>query len=348
MYIYPSIILLLFLFGIVEVLKINIIIRKIVKVLGILIIFIIIGLNRWSYDYSNYINRYFDHLEQKEKGFVGLINLLKKYSPYQGHEVVIFIAGILMVILLIKISKNINLNFILLLYSIYPLILDINQTKNLYMYIFFYFGIIALKNNKLLYFIIFNIIGISFHRVGILYLPIYVLKKIPQKKIYKILLIISIVIFIFLDVGIVAAKKFYGDKILMYIRDQSSLTPYFYLLMIFLDLILIYYCNKKYKIIYKNSELNLYKIILIFPVIYIPFFFYVGNLGRIYRNLFLLKYIFYFKIIKKVNFKDKLLIISYAFSIAVANLILYLNLMDNFQVLKLFYENQFIYYIIGK
>ena len=110
MYIYPSIILLLFLFGIVEVLKINIIIRKIVKVLGILIIFIIIGLNRWSYDYSNYINRYFDHLEQKEKGFVGLINLLKKYSPYQGHEVVIFIAGILMVILLIKISKNINLN----------------------------------------------------------------------------------------------------------------------------------------------------------------------------------------------------------------------------------------------
>ena len=346
MYIYLIIITLLILFSLIEGINIKKNIKSFFQKVGVCIIFIIIGLNRWSYDYSNYIDRYINYLKLKEKGFILLVKILNNYSPYQGHEAIIFIVGLLMSILLIKISKNINLNFILLLYFIYPLILDINQTKNLYMYIFFYFGIISLVNRKTIYYIIFNIIGIFFHRVGILYFPIYFLKNISQKIIYKILFLGFICNFILLDLGIKYAKIFYGDKIYIYIRIQKSLTPIFYLIMIFLDFLLIYYCNKKYKKIYIDDELNIYKIILIFPIIYIPFFFYIGNLGRIYRNLFLVKYLFYSKLIKKVNKKDKIFIILYAISISIINLILYLSLMDEFKIFKLFQENKFIYYFI--
>ncbi|MGL6115877.1 MAG: EpsG family protein [Cetobacterium sp.] len=335
-----------FIFAFIEFFRVDKFLKNLFFLITSLVIFIIIGFNRWSHDYENYLNRYENYLKIKESGFIFLVKYIEKYSPVKGHEVILIIISIVFIVFLRKlVCREVNINFIFFLYSIYPLFLDINQTKNLYMYLFFSIGVIYLIKGKGLRFLLFNFIGTQFHRVGILYFPIYFFKKMNRKKAYKIFLGLFILGFIMIDIGLIYANKYYGDKLILYIRKEKSLTPYFYLFMILGDLLLIHYISKKYKNIFKNNELNLYSIILIYPIIYIPFFFYVGNISRLYRNLFIFKYLFYSRISYEVNVKDKIIIFLYAICLALVNLVLYQTISPDVEFFKLFNENKIIYFI---
>lgn len=332
--------------SIIEFFKVNIYLKKYFFKITSFIIFIIIGFNRWSHDYENYLNRYENYIKLKENGFIFLVKYIEKYSPIKGHEVILIIISILVVLLFRKlISKEVNISFIFFLYSIYPLFLDINQTKNLYMYIFFSLGIVCLVNGKKFKFLFLTFIGTQFHRVGILYFPIYFFRKMSRKKAYKIFLLLLFLGFILSDIGLYFANKYYGDKLILYIRKEKSMTPYFYLFMIIADMILVYIVEKKYRKIFEGYDLNLYSIILVYPIVYIPFFFYVGNISRLYRNLFIFKYLFYSKIAYKVDSKDRVLICLYGFFLAVLNLILYQVISPDVEFFKLFTENKIIYLI---
>lgn len=335
----------IFILAILEAFTNNKLTKNIFFVLSSFFVIFSLAFNRWSHDYANYLKRYESSTIIKEKGFIILREYIEKYSPYKGHEMILIIISILVFLFFYKIkSKDLNMSFIIFLYSIYPLTLDINQTKNLYMYIFFYFAFMSLIKQKNIIFLFFNFLGMQFHRVGILYFPIYFFRKCSKNLAYKIFFLIFISMFFFTDFIIGIANIYYGDKLGLYIRKEASLAPYFYLIMILLDWLLIYFIDKKYNRILKNTELNFYSIVLIYPLVYVPFFFYVGNITRIYRNLFLLKYIFYSKIIYRVNTKDKIIITFYALFISSINLLLYLISSPEFLFFRLFLENKIIYF----
>jgi hypothetical protein len=307
--------------------------NKLFLVGNLLLLCSFISFNRWTLDYETYKINYQNFEKLKDRGYLALVKTLNRYLlPYES---VLLILGFLTFIVLLVVIKNCRNNiYILMLYSVYPLALDITQTRNFYFTIFLLLSLDLLNTkNKLSY--MFYALGCAFHRVGASYLPFFFLNKLSLKNFYRAIALLTLFNYCFLKFTLPVLFGLYPDKLTIYVNKKAFFAPSFLYYFIFILMDIAIACRIKKK---SNSDIVLFKLAF-YPLIFLPFFQYFTSVGRIYRNLFLMKFCY---ISKNASFRLRLLYIIYP----IIHLFCYLYLNNSFELFKIFSENAIFYHFL--
>lgn len=291
---------------------------KIILFIGVLLLIIT---NRWSNDYEGYATLLYNTPEvYAEKGYQVLIDLIKIFSG--NFRWVLYLISILYFMIRKKtILKEGQIN-VEVLYLLYPFVLDLNQWRNTLMYFCF---ILSIYSKSRLQKIVLLIISTSFQILGIVYIIINLLLKIEIKNIKKYWKIIYIVIlsisFKLNNIIILLPNNFFfyriKNKLLYYIRDFNVETLILWSIIVMIDIYMFDYIYKKENIIETEQKIffeKVYKIVLLLGIIS-PLFSVVIELNRVYRNIFLLKYIAISLSCKKFNLLERTAIYTIGLSI---------------------------------
>jgi hypothetical protein len=271
-----------------------------------------------SNDYSNYKIRY-------DK--IGSENLL--YDPQIGYTILMkighffnldffyfrfLIIGICLFLIYFffinRYSKNYN--YILLLYMIYPMIIDSEHFRNFIALAILLLGIRFLENNsfknKLIFFIII-IISSSIHFAFILYLFLLLGNKKNSNKIPKVIAIVAIILSVIVFINnnrvpfLMPLLSIIGNEKL--IRYLTSRTNYGFLIpfmLYIINFIMIFWSRQIVVKNYKNSDksnsndlgfINLVYSINIIGFIFFPLYMLSITFYRLARNFLILNFISY-------------------------------------------------------
>lgn len=289
----------LFLLGILEIIypKFKFLFLRI----SILLYFCIIGFNRWSPDYENYI-RIFEKAEiylkykSYEIGFLKLIDILKKISiNFYGFQIIL---SLIIIISLYKLLKNKSRYPVccLSLYYLIPLYPNIVQLRQFLAFSFLYLALSLNLNSRMKG--LYTIVTIFFHKSMFLILPIFYLKK---KKIFKntkkYLFIVNLIFifFIFLNIFnvekiVYLTLKFFGlTRYMESSLNQKTLIGDLFLIFPFFILSNIYF------IFYSDLDKNDLEIVNYQKYIFIVFIFllFYRDIIRFVYNIFFFYVIFY-------------------------------------------------------
>lgn len=267
--------------------------KKIIKFfqkIYICFFFILIAFNRGNSDYKNYIS-IFDgtYGVVKEKGYVFFNGIIKYFGGTYNY--VPLIMGLLMIyviFIIYNVKKRITLIF---LYSVHNFIFDIIQVRNTFCIFFILIGLVFLKEKKKIKYLIFNVLATSFHTVGCVYFLFYLLSRIKITKYIFALFLSFIVNTLFLDKYVLLAKNLFPSKS-YYIKINFNYGVLVFFLLFFIDIFLISYIENT-KIKYYSRERDLYIKFILFPIFFLPFGSFHGELiQRLWRNTFILKIIY--------------------------------------------------------
>ncbi|MGL5931836.1 MAG: EpsG family protein [Cetobacterium sp.] len=301
--------------------------RKIYGLLFSILIIIIITNNKWSNDYEAYSGIYFEMPEiYAEYGYVILIKIIKFFN-LRFSSVLFFMS-----IFLLYLLKNIkNKYYILLLYLIYPLVLDLNQIRNTIMIFFIILSLESVYKNRTIKSYIYLIVSISIQSLGYVYIPFYLFFK--NKKIntcYKytgFLYILNTIICIFLYKILINIQRLsiLNRVILRAIHYSRSVSYSTLILWTGLFLVDIYIIQNLLKQNKDGDNCFVYYKFILYSGSLIPFFAVVSELNRIYRNIFLIKYIYIFYLIEKNKIKPIRYFLLYFFINIILLFLLYVR-----------------------
>lgn len=268
--------------------------NKIIDIYSFITLLILGGLNYSNPDYYNYYRSY-ELATDTSKVFIFKLIMLASKKIGLKYEVFLFIFIFINLYLIFKLIKKISLNrsFVYLFYIIYPFFFDVVQLKNfalqtitLYIYYYYIYYDISLKK-----FLLLNTLGLGFHEAALLNYPLILFRK----K-YKILLY-SFLVFI---LGFLIWSRILKlEKMLFFLPSwkaenyASNLSNYGWIIYLFSQVILTLYIfiNLKKQ---QNDNKNIKKLkkILIYSLSFIGFYFINGTFERMFRNIFIIIYIF--------------------------------------------------------
>ncbi|MGL4861778.1 MAG: EpsG family protein [Cetobacterium sp.] len=269
--------------------------KKILDLMGIILIIFFYSNNRWNNDYEAYSGSYFSSPElYAEKGYVILVELVKIING--NFNYILFLVSIFIIYTMYTSLKKSNLFLMCIFYFIYPFILDLNQIRNTIM-IFCIVNSLRLFNDKrkvLSY--MFFIVAITFQKLGFIYIPFILFLK---NKTIKFMYVFSILCYFLsflvcskLEEILILLTR-YGllkgitMKLNIYTRSFSFSTLILWTTIFLFDIFFI----KKLRGQKKEENLEIYYKFLLYAGSLIPLFCVVAELNRIYRNIFFLKYI---------------------------------------------------------
>lgn len=212
-----------------------------------------------------------------------------------------FISTILLLILykiIVKYSKNIS--FVSSCLVIYPLVDNIIQKRNFGAIIWVIVGFFILVYSKkyvVIKYITSILLAYGFHVIGIIYLPLIIIRYLKLEKIKKISYIGTIIITIM--IGIIDKIAFLlfpsvKNKVELYFENMSMRLPLykvsFFIIIHIVMFLLIYYFFKTLKI---KDKFSIYAMKINYLMLtVIPLYYYNATFLRIYRNIFIINYIF--------------------------------------------------------
>lgn len=273
----------------------------------ILAIFLLFVFNRNNPDYTNYMN-IFNHntmrINETEKGFLYLNKIIRYFGG--NYHIVLLLIGILLIFVYFKIYRIKYTISLIFIYSLYMFIYDAIQIRNLCALLFFLIGFYYLEKNKNSQYLIFNVLSFYFHKISFIYFIFYFFTKFNLKKYIKIIILSYFIGYFLVNITYSIIYKFYPYK-LYYFDFKSTYGICIYHFLIFIDICFLKIANYKRK---KETKEELYIKFIIFPIIFLPYTNILINLiARIWRNTLFIKWIYFFKFIKKEknNTKDTLL-----------------------------------------
>ena len=277
---------------------------KIIQYFYIFLLSIIFIFNRENSDYNAYLLFFKERNDiVHERGYLIFTDIIRLMNG--NHNIVILILGLLMIYTFFYLYKSHYIISYIFLYSIFVLIFDINQIRNLYCILFILIGIKFLSKKKDIAYLLLNFLAISFQRLGLIYLIFYILQKFTLKTYIKFISIIFISSLLLQDVIINYATNIFPDKIFYYLRykqNMGHLLYYFLILMDVLFLLIAFYKNKKKLTILEKLCVKF----ILFPIIALPFSSFVLELIiRLWRNSMYIKWYYYLKFLRKDNKKQK-------------------------------------------
>lgn len=303
-----------------------------------------------DFETYSYIFESDDALGLTEFGFRFLIRAIK-FMGGESYSWILIFTGILIFITFSRYSKYIkNLNFIVLLYFIFPFMMDIIQIRNTIMVMFILNGILeyALKRKKIA--ILLILIGSAFHIYGIIWILLLVYIELIEKlnktscldevgvsykknlKYYRTTILIGI-LNILLGSRIVnfiiehSPIQMISIKLNVYITHSNFDSLIVWGIFLIFDLVVFHYFIKKMSPPSNNFEVKKYRItkflyyLLWTGVMAMGMLLYIQEFNRFFRVLFLIKYLLFGTIdsylARKDSFKLKayLIIVSIIFAI---------------------------------
>lgn len=286
-----------------------------------IIMWILFGGNTWNADYASYqyIYSLIGHSHayvSTEPGFELLSLLAAKIGlNYNGFLIVYSLLGLILITTTLKKYTN-KINLVLILYILYPFLLDIVQIRNfMAMCIILYSTKFLITNNKIDFYkyVIGVILATLFHNSAIFYL-IFLLVKIKSKK--KIMITtISVVL-----IGIIFQTIV--PNIIYNFFPENRYDSYFsfnigimqkVLLLIYLliNLLITYYSYKRVNKLNSGNEelIDFSELVMKINILIMIVFVFLSiniNFIRLFRNILPLNYILYSNVFKKNTLSLKL------------------------------------------
>jgi hypothetical protein len=117
-----------------------------------------------------------------DPGFMFIIQLLKFFG-IENFQFVMILLGLLIIVTFLRFSVKIkNMNFIILLYFVFPFIMDIIQIRNTFMAMIFINALLFYSENKKIVAIILAIIAASFHILAVVFIVLFIFLELYTKK----------------------------------------------------------------------------------------------------------------------------------------------------------------------
>lgn len=307
MQLYLFLIFSLFIFSCLELFtQKNEYIRTIQKIY-ISIVFVLLTFNRKNSDYKNYL-KVFDGEKNivSEKGYLFFVKILKILGG--NHNLILLILGCLFFFVIFYLyKKKYEITFIFL-YLIYLFMYDINQIRNLFCILFILIGIKFLGKNKKYFYLIFNILAVSFQRLGYIYFIFYFLQKLKLRNYLKVIGMLFMGGIFFIPIFKKMMIILFQDKAMFYFAQTPRFGMLLYYIFIVMDIFLLK------KLYYKNNKELLLKFIL-FPIIFLPYsILSIELIRRIWRNTLYLKWFYFLKLLENENYKKKVIVYFVLFS----------------------------------
>lgn len=291
----------------------NLFARKYVRwvpLLSLLLMWVLIWGNYQNPDTMNYTNMYIN-LKSNDVGFNFLMYISNKFNLEYPIFVAIMtaVSYILIYKMITKYVKNIS--YVLLMYSIFPFVIDYIQLRNFICMSFFLYGFSCLvdsKKSSSLKYIIYILLGASIQLIALAYLPFVFFQKGFDSRFKKILF----VCFIFLSVlfsisrpilnkiGMFLASVFHDSRLLSFFNVQTN----YGFLILWLNQIVAFvfitfmYLELKNRILPNDNipikELKFIKTtfnLSLYGFFFLPFYVYDVTFNRLIRNLLIIYYV---------------------------------------------------------
>lgn len=264
----------------------------------------------YKFYYNNVLN---DTLLNKYSFFSApgwyMLNYIAKIFNLSFQQFRFFICVLCLSFLSKSITKySANWNITLLLFLIFPFIIDAVQIRNFLAYSIFVYSLRFLnENNRFnVVFLLMTLLTSSIHQTFILFIPFIFFYKLRFKQIYFVT-IFSILVFIYLiksNILLNLAKVHLNEVLFFKISPYLNKSGLGFFVLWFVQLVFIYISYKTKKIVYfKNFrndkkfkdytfflntvvKLNFYALILTIPLVILD-----GTFFRIFRNLFICNFI---------------------------------------------------------
>ena len=273
-----------------------------IGLLSLLLLLLIFSFNNGNQDYKPYLEIFNNPETYGELGYLLLVNSVKFLGG--GHHTIVFLVGVFLTVTFFRLFTffKINILIVCILYFIYPFIFDITQIRNTIMFCFVLNGLIEIHKNNFGKSLLFILIGSFFHNFGIIYFLIAAIYKIYKDSINKIIfvgLFLTLFLpiffsFILPEIPILRIQSLVRNYLSGSIKLHSLLiwgVDYFIFIIVAFHvrkrILLIYQLDKKTR---ENIEF-LFKILLI-HVIFLGFLMNFFEFNRVYRNAFILRYLF--------------------------------------------------------
>lgn len=344
--IYTLTLLICFIFVLLELAGVKWITSRFLAITPFFLLFVMMGFNRMNNDYLGYQWMFYDLNPEVEFGYDYLIKILKAFG--RDHDTIIFIAGALLVFTIHRMLKNSrHVNLVIFLYCCFPLVYDINQTRNLIMYLIVTLSLLFVEKGKPVKFYLSILLAFSIHRLALIYAPFYYLaRKKSRTQFIKLMWKLFFIFAIASPFIIKLASKLFPSKMGFYLQIKPDLGMVIMITYTVLDIFTVWWVDKKIRHKLDDNESKklevLYRFVW-FSLLALPFTAYTFELKRVQRNVLLAKFIYCAIAMKYLTMKQRLftLLLLSASVIAPILLMVYNDQMFLFDYLK---ENSVIYY----
>lgn len=258
---------------------------------------------------------------------------------FTNYQVIPISLGIFVAFTFIRLSKYIRqTNFILLLYFIFPFLVDVIQIRNTFMMFMVINAMLTYSEGKRIRSFVWLALGSSFHAFGYLTIMFFLLieiirlrspkndrKLVPDffedknKKINLLIILLSAFGFFggpfFLKVATKILPPIAATKILYYQSAGLNMDSLIWGIFLILDLIIFYYYLKHIRSrneeIKNDNLLNFLFYFIFMGVLVISLLLYFHEINRFFRMLFISKYILYGAMAKYLYRKERITLMIY-------------------------------------
>jgi hypothetical protein len=273
-----------------------------IGLLLLILLLLIFSFNNGNQDYKPYLDIFYNPETYSELGYLLLVNFVKFMGG--SHSTIVFLTGVFLTITLFRVFKVFKVNFsiICILYFIYPFIFDITQIRNTIMLFFVLNGLIEVYNNKMGRALVLILIGSFFHNFVIVYFLIISIYRFYKNSISKIFFV-GLVLMLFLPffftfilpaVPIARVQSLVSNYLSNSVKIHSLIIwGVDYFIFITIAFYLCRYISSQYYCYNKSYDYIefLFKILLI-HIVFLGFLMYFFEFNRVYRNAFILRYLF--------------------------------------------------------
>lgn len=323
-------------FMLLEFSRVSKFISRFLALTPLFFLFSILSFNRMNRDYWFYQYAFVDerYRTQLEFGYAYLVKTAAKLGF--DHTAIVFLAGVLLIFTFHKMLKTSrNLNFVIFFYCAFPLIYDINQTRNLFMYLIVILSLLFIESGKPIKHYLTLFIAFSMHSFALIYAPFYFLCKLTRKKYMSLLWKITIVFGLSSPLVLKALSLIFPVKMAAYMARPTQIDALIYIVYFIIDVFTIWWIDKKIsgKIFEEdNRKMEILYRFVWFSMLVLPFIFYFGEINRLQRNALLVKYIYCAIAMKYLTFKQKIFVLG----LLIISIIIYLLMLKYFNNTDLF------------
>ncbi|WP_299873354.1 EpsG family protein [uncultured Cocleimonas sp.] len=297
--------------------------KKPINISLIILIGLFFAFNRDNQDYEGYVKIFENVQAYAEPGYALLVNFIKSFDG-GNYNNVLLVLGVFVSITFYKYFSNYKVaSFALLCYFIFPMPIDIVQTRNTFLTFFLLSSLIEFSEKKYLKSGILLAIGSSFHYLGFIYIiPLLIVFFNKKKQYSKIVLFASVVFLILtpllLDVIMsnVAGIRNTQHYLSKTSKIHSLLT---WGSVLVLDLIIFNYFIKKI-INHDSKTINLINTLYRFMLASLTLLgglLILNEFNRVFRTLFIVKYLLCGAMLPYLSARNKIILGTYTLSTSI-------------------------------
>lgn len=313
------------------------------------LLFVMVSFNRLNRDYFAYKNAFviFGFRDTFDFGYAFLVDTVEKLGG--DHEHIVFMAGVLLVIVLLKWLKTSSyINLVVLFYCAYPLIYDINQIRNFFMYLIMILSFGYVIDQKPIKHYLVWVVSFSMHKFALVYLPFYYFcrEKMSRQRFFWWIIRITIILAILSPFVIRLASRFYPAKMAAYLVPQPRVQIIAVFIYAIIDFVTVWWIDKRIanKVSPEDSRKMeiLYRFVWL-SILILPIAFYFVEVSRMQRNAILVKYIYCALAMRYLTFNERVVAVVLLASSIVFYLFM-INYNHNWDLYRYLDENTLRYY----